>query len=105
MPEPMKKPRIILCSLLAMLAVAPLSAQSGRPNIILVALDQCRAENLHLYGNSRATSPNLDRMGAEGVVFDSFYAASPWTAPSYSSMLTSQHPSRHGVTLFVPRGM
>jgi arylsulfatase A-like enzyme len=74
-----------------------------RSNVMLVSLDQCRADRLHVYGNARPTSPNLDRMAAEGVRFTRFYAVSPWTAPSYASMMTSQYPSRHGVTLLWPR--
>jgi len=77
------------------------NAQTGRkPNVILIALDQCRAGRLHAYGNPRATSPNLDRMAAEGVRFTRFYSAAPWTTPSYASMMTSQYPSKHGATLF-----
>jgi len=76
-----------------------------RPNIVLISLDQCQADQLHVYGNSRETSPNLDRMAQEGVRFARFYSAAPWTAPSYSSMMTSQYPSRHGVTIFFPRDM
>lgn len=74
-------------------------AQS-KPNIILVSLDQCQADRLHVYGNSRATSPNLDRMAAEGVRFSRFYSSAPWTTPSYASMMTAQYPSKHGATLF-----
>src|SRR2546423_11216684 len=76
-----------------------------RTNVILLVCDQMQADRLHAYGNPRATSPNIDRMAAEGVRFERFYAAAPWTAPSYSSMLTSQYPSRHGVTIFFPRDM
>ncbi len=60
---------------------------------------------MHVLGNSRATTPNLDRMAAEGALLSRFYSAAPWTAPSYASMMTSQFPSRHGITLFLPRDM
>ncbi|MCL5745348.1 MAG: sulfatase, partial [Acidobacteria bacterium] len=88
-------------------AAAPFhaSAASGKPNVILIALDQLHARRLHSYGNPRPTSPNLDRLGTEGVRLSHFYAASPWTAPSYASMHTSQHPSRHGATVFHPPGV
>jgi arylsulfatase A-like enzyme len=39
-------------------------------------------------------------MAAEGVRFSRFYSASPWTTPSYASIMTSQFPSMHGATLF-----
>ena len=85
--------------LLACALTGPAIAQQ-RPNIILVSLDQLRADRLHVYGNPRPTSPNLDRMAAEGMRFSRFYSAASWTTPSYASMMTSQFPSRHGATLF-----
>src|SRR5581483_7468020 len=95
---------VIVRGLLINLLFSPaMAARDGHPNVILISLDQCRADELHLYGNSRETSPNLDRMGREGVVFTHFYSAAPWTAPSYSSIMTSQYPSRHGVTINIPR--
>lgn len=89
--------------LFASLLLAAAAHGAIRPNIILVSLDQCQADRLHVYGNARPASPNLDRMAAEGVRFSRFYSAAPWTAPSYGAMMTSQYPSRHGVTIFFPR--
>ena len=78
-----------------------LSAQSSpRLNVILISLDQLRADQLHCLGNPRLTSPNLDRLAEQGVRFSHFYSVAPWTAPSYASLMTSLFPSRHGVTLF-----
>jgi arylsulfatase A-like enzyme len=91
--------------LFAACAVVQVAAAQPKLNIILVSLDQCQADQLHAWGNPRETSPNLDRMAREGVRFARFYSAAPWTAPSYSSMMTSQYPSRHGVTIFFPRNM
>jgi arylsulfatase A-like enzyme len=90
---------VISARLAAVLALAPVLLGQPRPNIILISLDQCQADRLHPYGNARETSPNLDRMALEGVRFSRFYSAAPWNAPSYSSIMTSQYPSRHGVTV------
>src|SRR5579859_381187 len=84
---------------LLLLAGAAAAADPPKPNIILVSLDQLQADRLHVYGNTRPTSPNLDRMAAEGVRFSQFYSAAPWTTPSYASIMTSQYPSKHGATL------
>ncbi|HYM10572.1 MAG TPA: sulfatase-like hydrolase/transferase, partial [Bryobacterales bacterium] len=59
----------ILC---AILCAASAPAQT-HPNIILISLDQCQADQLHAWGNRRETSPNLDRMAREGVRFARFY--------------------------------
>lgn len=83
-----------------MLSVLAGAAYAAAPNIVLVSLDQLRADQLHCYGNPRATSPEIDRMAAEGTLFTRFYSAAPWTTPSYGSIMTSLYPSRHGVTLF-----
>jgi arylsulfatase A-like enzyme len=86
-------------------ALALKGAEGRKPNIILISLDQLDAGRLHTYGNPRATSPNLDRLAAEGVRLQNFYAAAPWTTPSYGAIMTSQYPSRHGATLFHPPGI
>jgi arylsulfatase A-like enzyme len=86
-------------------ALALGGAEGRKPNIILISLDQLDAGRLHTYGNPRKTSPNLDRLAAEGTRLSNFYAASPWTTPSYGSIMTSQYPSRHGATLFHPPGI
>jgi len=80
-------------------------AAGTKPNVILISLDQLHAGRLHSYGNPRATSPNLDRLAAEGVRLSHFYAAGPWTTPSYGAIMTGQYPSRHGATLFHPAGV
>jgi len=85
------------------LLTSQIASGEQHTNVILLVCDQMRADRLHVYGNARATSPNIDRMAAEGVRFERFYSAAPWTAPSYSSMLTSEYLSRHGVTIFFPK--
>jgi arylsulfatase A-like enzyme len=94
--------RLTIAAWVAALLAAPATAQptARRPNVILVALDQLQADRLHCHGNPRPTSPNLDRMAREGVRLSRFYSSSPWTTPSYASMMTGQYPSRHGATLF-----
>ena len=71
-----------------------------RINVILLVLDQLRADRLHCYGNVRHTSPNIDGLAQRGVRFARFYSVAPWTAPSYATLMTSLYPSRHGITLF-----
>ncbi|MBI3818287.1 MAG: sulfatase [Planctomycetes bacterium] len=67
------------------------------PNIILVTCDTLRADRLHLYGNPRETSPNLDALAKESVVFDHFYANSSFTPPSHASILTGRYVRSHGI--------
>ncbi len=70
---------------------------SNLPNILVVVVDALRADHLSGYGYERPTSPNLDRLAHEGVLFESAFATSSWTLPSHASLLTGRLPSQHGV--------
>lgn len=67
-----------------------------RPDILLVTVDSLRADHLSCYGYSRPTSPNLDRLAAEGARFESVVAQAPWTLPSLASLHTSRIPAEMG---------
>jgi arylsulfatase A-like enzyme len=71
-----------------------------KPNLIVIVVDTLRADHLGCYGYGRPTSPGLDRLAGESVLFENAYASSSWTAPSIASLFTSVHPSVHGVTTF-----
>ena len=65
--------------------------------IVLVSIDTLRADHLGLYGHERFTSPILDELAREGVVFEDVSAPSPWTLPSHASMLSGLSPFEHGL--------
>lgn len=67
-----------------------------KPNIILVTTDQQRTVSLSCYGSSFTSTPNLDRMAAEGLRFDRAYCASPTCTPARASLFSGQSLSRHG---------
>ncbi len=67
-----------------------------QPNILVVIADQLAATGLGAYGNPLTRAPTLDRLAAEGVVFEQAYCASPLCVPSRGSLLTSMLPSRTG---------
>ena len=76
---------------------------SGRPvaqgpNIIVLLVDTMRADHLGCYGYGRNTSPAMDKLAREGVLFKNAYAPSSWTLPSTASLLTSLYPREHGAT-------
>ena len=62
------------------------------PNLLLIMTDQQRPDTLGCYGNEVAITPNLDRLGAEGVIFDNMYVQNPLCVPSRYSMLTGRYP-------------
>jgi arylsulfatase len=72
------------------------AAPEDAPNIILITVDTLRADHMGAYGYSRPTSPRLDALAAEGVLYERSISQAPNTHPSMASMLTSQYPSRLG---------
>jgi arylsulfatase A-like enzyme len=71
-------------------------AKIERPNIILIVLDTTRLDHLSCYGYHRNTSPNLDRLAAESVLYMQAIAPSSWTLPSHASLFTGKFTSSHG---------
>lgn len=67
-----------------------------RPDVLLITLDTTRRDHLSLYGYERATSPNLDDLGREAVVYTNAQATSSWTLPSHASLFTGLFPRSHG---------
>jgi arylsulfatase A-like enzyme/Tfp pilus assembly protein PilF len=85
---------------------APSGADLGRTsaglspsdfNIVVITLDTTRWDRLGAYGDRSASTPNLDRLASEGVLFEQAIAAVPLTLPSHSTMFTGLLPPRHGV--------
>ena len=79
------------------LACAPAPPPRPPPSVLLVTLDTTRADALGSYGGEPGLTPHLDRLAAEGVVFEEAIATAPLTAPAHASMLTGQYPFDHGV--------
>ena len=70
------------------------------PNVVLVSVDTLRADHLGCYGYDKPTSPNLDRLASEGVLFRNALATSNWTLPSHASLFTGLYPSHHGANRY-----
>lgn len=83
--------------LLGALACAPEASVGPLPlagyNIVLINIDTLRADHLGTYGYGRDTSPTIDRLASEGVVFDNAIASSSYTRQSVAALLTGQLPS------------
>jgi len=66
-------------------------------NVIVILLDAVRSDHLGCYGYDRNTSPNIDRLAEEGVLFKKAFAQSSHTQESVPSLWTSVYPSSHRV--------
>jgi choline-sulfatase len=91
--------RLILILVAAVALVGPSCTNEPdwqRPNVILIVVDAMRPDHLGCYGYGRPTSPNIDSLAAEGVLFTNAISHAPWTKGSFSCMLTSLYPFQHG---------
>lgn len=69
-------------------------ARSTRiPNVILYIIDGASTEYMSVYGYNRRTTPNLERIAKEGIVFENAWSNSTWTKASNPSFMTSLHHS------------
>lgn len=94
----------LLITALAVVVAAPLARPASlvtsdgeKPNVLLITVDTLRADHLGAYGYALPTSPELDRIAREGVVFTDAVTPVPTTAPALASLLTSRHANGHGV--------
>lgn len=95
---------------LALPAALPASAEAtargslpARPNIVLVLADDLGWGEIGSQGQRKIHTPNLDRLAAEGVRFDTAYAGAPLCAPSRCALLTGLH-AGHGTVRENPEG-
>jgi arylsulfatase A-like enzyme len=74
-----------------------------RANLLVISIDTLRADRLGCYGYDRPTTPNLDALAEEAVLFEDCYANSCKTASSHMTLFTSMEPSAHKVSNFSAR--
>ena len=67
------------------------SAADAPPDVFLIVVDTLRADRLGCYGYPRPTSPNIDRLAAEGTRFSVNTAQCSWTKPSMVSMFSGHY--------------
>jgi arylsulfatase A-like enzyme len=115
-----KRMPVALCALLACCCVnanaaettlplrqAPAFAQAtadtqGRPNVLLIAIDDLNDWIGCMGGHPQAQTPNIDRLAARGVLFTNAHCQSPVCNPSRASMMSSLYPSTSGVYFLNP---
>ncbi len=81
---------------LILLAVA-ISARAERPNVLLIVSDDLSAGALGCYGSRQASTPNLDRLAADGVRFSRAYCQFPVCGPSRAALMSGLYPQQNGV--------
>lgn len=72
------------------------SEVNGRPNVLLIVVDDLRPE-LNCYGAMGVITPNIDRLANEGLLFENAYSQYPVCNPSRASLLTGWRPNEVGI--------
>lgn len=66
-------------------------------NVLLITIDALRVDHIGRYGYGRDTTPHIDELSEDSVIFENAYVHAPWTQPSIASLYTGLHPRDHGI--------
>jgi len=87
---------LLLAALVTTAGACSPGADEKRPaSVVLISIDTLRPDHLGCYGYGKPTSPRIDAVCAQSVVFDQAIAHAPSTLPSHASILTSLIPQHH----------
>jgi arylsulfatase len=73
------------------------SQAARKPNVVIVLTDDQGYADVGVFGAQGFTTPNLDRMAAEGIMLTNLYVAAPICSPSRAALLTGSYPVRVGI--------
>ncbi|MFO7900849.1 MAG: sulfatase [Planctomycetota bacterium] len=77
---------------------------SDKPNVVFILIDDLGWRDLTCYGSAFYETPNIDRLGREGMRFTDAYAASPVCSPTRASILAGKYPATVGITDWIGAG-
>lgn len=77
-------------------------SEAPKPNIILILVDDLGYGDLGCYGQNILSTPNIDNMASEGIIFTNHYAGSTVCAPSRASLITGLHTGNTSVRVNFP---
>lgn len=63
--------------------------------VFVILVDALRADHLRCYGYGRPTTPNIDRLAAQGLLFSNAFSQAPYTDTSVASIFTALYPKAH----------
>jgi len=67
-----------------------------KPNFLIFVMDVQGTRNMSCYGYRRKTTPNIDRIAEEGVLFENHFTPGVWTLPTHASLFTGKYVCGHG---------
>jgi len=72
-----------------------------KPNVILIYTDDMGYSDISSFGGTFTPTPNIDRIGQEGICFDRYYTGCPISSPSRVGVTTGMYPTKWGITTFL----
>lgn len=88
---------VLAAVILAVFLLVPSQVQpKDVRNVVFISIDTCRADYLGCYGFGRETTPNIDAVARQSVLFENVVVPVPLTLPAHCSMLTGTIPPYHG---------
>ncbi len=91
--------RLVLAAVL-LASASPAFAAGSRPNIIFIMSDDHAAHAISAYGSRVNQTPNIDRIGREGMRLDNTFVTNSICTPSRAAILTGQYAHLNGVPVF-----
>jgi arylsulfatase A-like enzyme len=96
-------PLLLPCLVLAACQPPKAPVHGARPNILLITVDTLRPDHLGCYGYPRATSPSIDALAREGILFERAYTFWPKTRASFVVIHTGRTGAQSGYSAETPR--
>jgi len=75
-----------------------------KTNLVIFGIDSLRADHMSCYGYHRLTTPHMDKVASEGVLFENAYSPYIPTTPGYTTMLSGVDVIRHQMVSLQPKG-
>jgi len=73
-----------------------LSQIAVKPNIVFILADDCTNWDIGCYGSNDSSTPNIDKLAAEGIKFNRCYQAAPMCSPTRHNIYTGLYPVKTG---------
>jgi len=75
------------------------ASADARPSVLLVVVDTLRAGAVSVYGEVEGTTPTMDALAAQGLLYKHAYASAPWTLPTHATIFTGLRTDQHRVAM------
>jgi len=76
----------------------------GKMNLVIFGIDSLRADHMSCYGYDRLTTPHIDKIAGQGVLFEDAYSPYIPTTPGYTTMLSGMDVMTHEMVSLRPKG-